>query len=71
MNDATPPPGDPQTPPQLDTDERGYARDAWLHRRVLSHVDHEVGGAYSWNPSEYSPVPIDQDGETGLVFAKT
>ncbi len=50
---------------------QGYARDAWLNRRVLSHVDVEVGGAYVWDPAEYAPVPVTEDGDAGLVFAKT
>lgn len=48
-----------------------YAKDAWLHRRVLDHVDMDVGGGYTWEADEYAPIPVVQDGETGLVFAKT
>lgn len=54
-----------------DADTAGYTRDAWLKRRVIATVDLDRGGAYTWNPSAYSPVPILEDGDTGLVFAKT
>lgn len=57
--------------PETGATARRYARDAWLHRRVLDHVDMDVGGAYTWDPDDYAPIPVVQDGETGLVFAKT
>lgn len=54
-----------------DIEDQGYARDAWLSRRVIEHVDHDVNGAYTWEPDAYTPVAVDKDGSTGLVFAKT
>lgn len=56
---------------EYDDGQGGYARDAWLHQRVLSHVDKDQGGAYAWNPSQYTPVAVVDDQGTSLVFAKT
>lgn len=65
---------DPPTPEPADDDgppTDGYAKSAWLYRRVLTHVDAEVSGAYTWDDAAYSPIPVVEDGAVGLVFAKT
>lgn len=48
-----------------------HVRNAWLNLRVFHHVDAGRGGGYAFDPSHYAPVPVQEDGETTVVFAKT
>lgn len=48
-----------------------HVRNAWLHLKVVDHVDVWREGAYAWDPSEYAPIPLETDGETTVVFART
>lgn len=66
-------PDDPSGPfADLPTDSReeGHVRRTWLRYRVMATLDVERGGGYRWNPSEYQPIPVEEDGETGFAFAK-
>lgn len=48
-----------------------HVRKAWLQLRVFNHVDAGLGGGYAFDPSDYAPVPVEQDGEATVVFART
>jgi hypothetical protein len=48
-----------------------HVREAWLRLRVFDHVDAGLGGGYAFDPSDYAPVPVAQDGERAVVFART
>lgn len=70
--DAMNAPNEPNATPVGDTsDVPRFARDAWLRQRVLDHIDTQMAGAYTWDPTRYAPVGIHQDGEATVVFAKT
>lgn len=56
--------------PSFDGDE-GHVRRTWLRFRVMATLDHDRGGGYRWDPSEYRPIPVQEDdGEDGFAFAK-
>lgn len=55
----------------LPTDgHEGHVRRTWLRYRVMATLEMERGGGYRWDPSEYQPIPVDEDGEPGFAFAK-
>jgi hypothetical protein len=48
----------------------GHVRRTWLRYRVMATLEMDRGGGYRWDPSEYRPIPVEEDGETGFAFAK-
>lgn len=48
-----------------------HVRNAWLHLHAMDHLDAGTGGGYAFDPSDYAPVPVEQDGKTTVVFART
>ena len=72
--DATMIPSTRDDEPELPTDAQAaidHGRAAWLRLRVFDHVDAGLGGGYAFDPSDYAPVPVAQDGDATVVFAKT
>lgn len=51
-------------------EDQGHVRRTWLRYRVMATLDTDRGGGYRWDPSEYQPIPVEQDGEAGFAFAK-
>jgi hypothetical protein len=63
---------DDDAPPGLDAEAAvEHVRNAWLNLRVFDHVETGLGGGYAFDPSDYAPVPVEQDGQTTVVFART
>lgn len=68
----TPATGDDEDQPMIGPEAAvEHVRNAWLNLRVFDNVNADLGGGYAFDPSDYVPVPVEQNGETTVVFART